>query len=40
MTFPVMFTRQGAGVPFGPVVEAAPGAGPYAQLAAWLGRQP
>jgi uncharacterized protein (TIGR03086 family) len=27
-------------VPFGPVVEAPAGAGPYAQLAAWLGRQP
>jgi len=31
---------RGAEVPFGPVVEAPPGAGPYAQLAAWLGRQP
>jgi uncharacterized protein (TIGR03086 family) len=27
-------------VPFGPVVPAPPGAGPYAQLAAWLGRRP
>ena len=31
---------RGADVPFGPVVQAPPGAGPYAQLAAWLGRQP
>ena len=31
---------RGADVPFGPVVEVPPGAGPYAQLAAWLGRQP
>ena len=31
---------RGGGVPFGPVVPAPPGAGPYAQLAAWLGRQP
>ncbi len=31
---------RGADVPFGPVVEVAPDAGPYAQLAAWLGRQP
>ena len=31
---------RGAGVPFGPVVAVPPGAGPYAQLAAWLGRQP
>ena len=29
-----------ADVPFGPVVEVHPNAGPYAQLAAWLGRQP
>jgi len=27
-------------VPFARVVEPPPGAGPYAQLAAWLGRQP
>jgi uncharacterized protein (TIGR03086 family) len=27
-------------IPFGPVVPAPPGAGPYTQLAAWLGRQP
>jgi hypothetical protein len=31
---------RGADVPFGPVVEVSPDAGPYAQLAAWLGRQP
>jgi uncharacterized protein (TIGR03086 family) len=31
---------RGADVPFGPVVQVAPDAGPYAQLAAWLGRQP
>jgi uncharacterized protein (TIGR03086 family) len=31
---------RGGDVPFGPVVQAPPGAGPYAQLAAWLGRQP
>lgn len=31
---------RGGEVPFGPVVPAAPEAGPYAQLAAWLGRQP
>ncbi len=31
---------RGADVPFGPVVQVPPGAGPYAQLAAWLGRQP
>lgn len=31
---------RGAGVPFGPVVAVSPDAGPYAQLAAWLGRQP
>jgi uncharacterized protein (TIGR03086 family) len=27
-------------IPFGPVVSAPPGAGPYTRLAAWLGRQP
>ncbi len=27
-------------IPFGPVVSAPPGAGPYTQLAAWLGRRP
>ena len=32
--------RGGAEIPFGTVVEVGPGAGPYAQLAAWLGRQP
>ncbi|MGH3151702.1 MAG: TIGR03086 family metal-binding protein [Streptosporangiaceae bacterium] len=32
--------RRGGEVPFGPVVQAPPGAGPYTQLAAWLGRQP
>jgi uncharacterized protein (TIGR03086 family) len=31
---------RGGEIPFGPVVEVAPGAGVYAQLAAWLGRQP
>jgi uncharacterized protein (TIGR03086 family) len=31
---------RGGEVPFGPVLPAPPGAGPYAQLAAWLGRQP
>jgi uncharacterized protein (TIGR03086 family) len=31
---------RGADVPFGPVVSVAPNSGPYAQLAAWLGRQP
>ncbi len=31
---------RGADVPFGPVVAVSPDAGPYAQLAAWLGRQP
>lgn len=29
---------RGADVPFGAVVEPPPGAGPYARLAAWLGR--
>ncbi len=32
--------NRGGEVPFGPVVEAPPEAGPYAQLAAWLGRHP
>jgi uncharacterized protein (TIGR03086 family) len=32
--------RGGDDVPFGPVVEVSPDAGPYTQLAAWLGRQP
>lgn len=32
--------NRGGEVPFGPVTEAPPGAGPYARLAAWLGRQP
>jgi uncharacterized protein (TIGR03086 family) len=27
-------------IPFGPVVDVSSDAGPYAQLAAWLGRQP
>ncbi|MGD0607997.1 MAG: TIGR03086 family protein, partial [Streptosporangiaceae bacterium] len=27
-------------IPFGPVVDVPAEAGPYAQLAAWLGRQP
>jgi uncharacterized protein (TIGR03086 family) len=31
---------RGGEIPFGPVVAVPPGAGPYAQLAAWLGRQP
>jgi uncharacterized protein (TIGR03086 family) len=31
---------RGGDVPFGPVVRVPPDAGPYAQLAAWLGRQP
>jgi hypothetical protein len=31
---------RGGDVPFAPVVQPPPGAGPYAQLAAWLGRQP
>jgi uncharacterized protein (TIGR03086 family) len=30
--------RRGGPVPFGPVVPVAAAAGPYAQLAAWLGR--
>ena len=32
--------RGQEGVPFGPVVEVPADAGPYAQLAAWLGRHP
>jgi uncharacterized protein (TIGR03086 family) len=32
--------RGQEGVPFGPVVEVPADAGPYTQLAAWLGRQP
>jgi uncharacterized protein (TIGR03086 family) len=32
--------RGTQGIPFGPVVPAPPSAGPYAQMAAWLGRQP
>jgi hypothetical protein len=32
--------RGVAEIPFGAVVPTAPQAGPYAQLAAWLGRQP
>jgi uncharacterized protein (TIGR03086 family) len=32
--------RGAAEIPFGAVVPTAPQAGPYAQLAAWLGRQP
>jgi uncharacterized protein (TIGR03086 family) len=32
--------RGGDDVPFGPVVDAPADAGPYTQLAAWLGRQP
>jgi uncharacterized protein (TIGR03086 family) len=31
---------RGGEVPFGPVIQAPPDAGPYAELAAWLGRQP
>ena len=31
---------RGGEIPFGPVVRVAPDAGVYAQLAAWLGRQP
>jgi uncharacterized protein (TIGR03086 family) len=31
---------RGGEVPFGPVIPVPPGAAPYAQLAAWLGRQP
>jgi len=32
--------RGGEEIPFGPVVPVPPGAGAYARLAAWLGRQP
>jgi uncharacterized protein (TIGR03086 family) len=32
--------RGQEGVPFGPVVDVPPDAGPYTQLAAWLGRHP
>jgi uncharacterized protein (TIGR03086 family) len=32
--------RGAEGIPFGPVVEAPADAGPYTQLAAWLGRHP
>jgi len=32
--------RGGEEIPFGPVVPVPPGAGVYARLAAWLGRQP
>jgi uncharacterized protein (TIGR03086 family) len=32
--------RGGAAIPFGPVVAAPEGSGPYTQLAAWLGRTP
>ena len=31
---------RGGEIPFGSVVPVPPGAGPYTQLAAWLGRQP
>ena len=31
---------RGDDVPFGPVVSVPSDSGPYAQLAAWLGRQP
>src|SRR5579872_3242868 len=31
---------RGGEIPFGPPVPVPPNAGPYAQLAAWLGRQP
>lgn len=31
---------RGGDVPFGPVIAPPPGAGPYARLAAWLGRTP
>jgi uncharacterized protein (TIGR03086 family) len=31
---------RGGEIPFGPVVPVPPDAGPYAQLAAWLGRRP
>jgi len=32
--------NRGGDIPFGPVVEPPPGAGPYTQLAAYLGRHP
>jgi len=32
--------NRGGDIPFGPVVEVPADAGPYAQLAAWLGRHP
>ena len=32
--------NRGGDIPFAPVVEVPPDAGPYAQLAAWLGRHP
>ena len=32
--------RGGDEIPFGPVIDVDPDAAPYAQLAAWLGRQP
>jgi uncharacterized protein (TIGR03086 family) len=31
---------RGGEIPFGPVLPVPPDAGPYARLAAWLGRQP
>ena len=31
---------RGGDIPFGPVAPVPPDAGPYAQLAAWLGRHP
>jgi uncharacterized protein (TIGR03086 family) len=31
---------RGGPVPFGPVIEVGPGAGPYERLAGWLGRDP
>jgi hypothetical protein len=31
---------RGGEIPFGPVIAVPPGAAPYVQLAAWLGRQP
>ena len=31
---------RGGEIPFGPVIEAPPEAGPYAHLAAYLGRHP